>query len=393
MEPCDEPSMGGRALLGAADVSDEELTRIATRAAGVDPTGARVVELDVEPVDYAQPAITTAGLWWVRGSVESGGAAAPFSVFVKQIQSWARSPLFAFVPPELQEFAEAGVPWRTEYLIYRSDLADRLPDGLSMPRALHAAEIDDRSASLWLEAIDTEPCAWTPEDFREAAYLVGRLNASASAGALASIGEHPFRNFARTYVSGRVAGQIEPALRDDRLWEHPLLRETFGGDLRDDLRRALDAVPGYLDELDRLPLGAAHGDTCPNNLLRSPGRDGFVLIDFGFWSTQPLGFDLAQLVFGDVQLGRTPASSIPAIEAASLDGYVAGIRDEGSDLGADDLRRGYLLKALIYVGLSALPFEDLDGPLDSAVVERARERAAIARYLLEAVHDTAPIAA
>ncbi len=85
----------------------------------------------VARVPYDIPSITTASRNFVRGRARIRGKAVPFSLFVKHVQSWVRSPFFAEVPPDLREMAEAGVPWRIEPLVYRSDLRDRLPEGLS----------------------------------------------------------------------------------------------------------------------------------------------------------------------------------------------------------------------------------------------------------------------
>src|SRR4051794_850586 len=123
--------MGNRELLGAADVSDEALGTIVADVLGEETV--RLIDVRVDPVDYQLPAITTAGRWWVSGHAATASGPAPFRVFVKQVQNWSRSPEFAMVPPEIREMAAASVPWHTEASVYRSDLADRLPEGLSMP--------------------------------------------------------------------------------------------------------------------------------------------------------------------------------------------------------------------------------------------------------------------
>jgi hypothetical protein len=72
----------------------------------------------------------------------------PFRMFVKSVQNWSRSPQFAMVASEIREMAAASVPWRTEASVYRSDLANRLPEGLSMPRALAVIDIDALSSAM-----------------------------------------------------------------------------------------------------------------------------------------------------------------------------------------------------------------------------------------------------
>ena len=63
------------------------------------------------------------------------------------------------------------MPWRTEPLAYRSDLAERLPDGLRMARCLGVFDLDELSAAVWLEKVPAHPAVWDAERFARAAYL------------------------------------------------------------------------------------------------------------------------------------------------------------------------------------------------------------------------------
>ena len=168
--------MGNRTLLGAADVSDEQLAAMVADLLAVDQ-----VELDdvcVEEVAYDIPAITTASRHWVSGTATTADGTEPWRIFVKHIQSWERHPFFQYVPAEFQEMAAAAVPWRTEAEVYRSDLAERLPEGLTMPRALDVVDLDELSAAVWIEDVSAPEVAWDLERYRRAAYLLGRLAAS-----------------------------------------------------------------------------------------------------------------------------------------------------------------------------------------------------------------------
>ncbi len=68
------------------------------------------------------------------------------------MQSWG-APAFRFVPEEMREFALASVPFEAEPRVYRSDLAERLPPGLTMPRAYAVIDLDTESSALWLENV------------------------------------------------------------------------------------------------------------------------------------------------------------------------------------------------------------------------------------------------
>ena len=148
---------GERTELGAADVDDAVLRAMVGGRLGASRTDIELLSVRIETVDYDLSAITTGGRWWVRGEARVDGVIRPWSFFVKVMQSWSRSPLFEMVPEDIREVAAASVPWRTESLVYRSDLATRLPDGLLMPAAHGVFDLDEASASIWLEEVEGRP--------------------------------------------------------------------------------------------------------------------------------------------------------------------------------------------------------------------------------------------
>jgi hypothetical protein len=380
--------MGDRTILGPADVSDDELAAIVARSLDESPGSVSIIESCAQTVAYEQDTITTAGRYWVRGSAQGARGVRPFSFFVKHVQSWSRSSQFAHVPAEFRDFAEAGVPWRTEPLVYRSDLADRLPAGLTMARAFAVNDLDEKSAAVWLEEVPTVSAPWGADDLAHAAYLLGRMAASPRVRELAAIGESDRAFPVRSYAEGRLRVQVVPMLNGEDVWRHPLVAGAFDDALRARLVAAAARLWDFVAELETVPNGAAHGDACTNNLLVPADSDDLVLIDFGFWSVQPYGFDLAQLLLGDVQLGRRPAAELPAVEAACLPAYVRGLRDEGCDLDAGVVRRAHALQMLIFSGLSAIPFEHLGQEPTPELHRIAGERAAAARFMLDLVDAT-----
>lgn len=391
--------MGDRTILGSADVTDDELLAYAAAALGLDATRCRLAGSQAEVVDYDLPAITTGGRWWVTAAVATPDGPASVRFFVKLVQSWSRSPFFAFVPPAFREMAELGVPWRTEPLVYESDLADRLPPGLSMAAAVDVRPVDELSTVIWLREVDVVGSDWPVHELARAARLLGRLAASHRVRPLAAIGEADGRRGVRSYAQGRLPAQVAPMLLADEVWHHPVLAATFGAPLRSRLLAHLDRVDEYVDWLETVPEGTAHGDACTNNLLVQAGSDDLVLIDFGFWSTQPLGFDLGQLLLGDVQIGRRAAATLADVERACVPAYVDGLHDEGCDLPVDVVRRAHALQMLIFSGFSSFMLEGLldpssggDGPIgtgpDAALLEQATERARITEFVLDLVDDT-----
>ncbi len=380
--------MHDRAALGPADVDDATLAGMVATLHGVGDAEVQVLDSCVTEFPYDLPAITTAGRYVVSGTASVSGEPTPYALFVKVVQSWSRSPFFQMVPEEIREMAEASVPWRTEALAYDSDLADRLPEGLAMPRAVGVFDLDEKSAAIWLPMLDVVPRRWDDARYDRAAYLLGRLAGSPRVAPLAGVGQHSFTM--RDYTFGRLTNQVLPMLRDAGIWAHPLVAATFGPDLRDRLLAAADEVPAYVEELMTLPHTAAHGDSCPNNLLATAGTDDFTLIDYGFWNPLPVGADLSQLLIGDVQIGKQRAGDLAARDDAHVGEYVRGLRDEGCDIPDAVVRRSHALHMLLMSGLSALPDELLDkDPTDPAVLTQSTDRAAIARFSLDRVEQTA----
>ena len=378
--------MTDRALLGPADVPDPRLAEMVAASLGLPQVEVLACSADVAAYDIE--ALTTAGRYWVRGTARHDGETHAFSFFVKVVQSWSRSPAFASVPESLREAAEASLPWRTEPTVYRSDLAGRLPRGLSMPRAYAVLDVDDQSAAMWLGAVEADDARWEVRTFERAAYLLGRLAVSELVVPLQAVGHN---DVVRGYADGRVTHQVLPALHDDMLWAHPLVAGAFGPELRARLVAAAESLPGLVDELDAAPLGTAHGDACPRNLLVVKGApDDFVLIDFGFWSRAPLGFDLSQLLLGELQLGQRPSSELAELEQACFGAYVRGLRDEGCAVPVETVRRAHALLMLLFWGLSSVPLEVLFGREGPGAADVVRERARAAEFVLDLVEATSP---
>jgi hypothetical protein len=374
--------MSDRSALGPADVSDERLTEIVADLLGTEVAELRGVT--VEKVDYDLPAITTAARNWVSGHAVTDRGTEPFRVFVKHIQSWVRHPFFQYVPPEFQEMAAASVPWRTEAAVYRSDLAHRLPEGLSMPRVLDVVDLDDLSAAIWLEDVSAPAREWDLDRYRRAAFLMGRLAASPAVAPLAALRDVEW--CLASYTSGRLAVDVVPMLRGDDVWQHPLC-SAFDEVLRDRMRESAEGAVALAAEGDSLPRLTSHGDACPNNLLAGPGDD-LMMIDFGFWGSAPVGFDLQTLLVGDVQIGKRAASTLAEVDEAIIPAYVEGLRAEGCDVPEPVVRRAHAIRSLLMTGLSTVPVDLFEAPMSDEVQRVADDRALIARYCLDRLDAT-----
>jgi Ser/Thr protein kinase RdoA (MazF antagonist) len=237
--------------------------------------------------------------------------------------------------------------------------------------------------------VEVEQVTWDRARYARAAHLLGRLAVSPRVAERADVGSHRFH--IRDYLEGRLRIQVFPMLRDEGIWHHPLVAGAFDPALRSRLLAAADRADEYVEELSALPFASSHGDACPNNLLVRPGDDGFVLIDYGFWAREPIGFDLAQLLVGDIQVGKRSSADLAELEDACVAAYVEGMRAEGSTIDASVVRRAHALQLLVFTGYSTLPWEHLGEEPTPELHALAAERAALARFSLDLVDATAGV--
>jgi phosphotransferase family enzyme len=376
-----------RVLLGPADVADDELAAFAAASLGV--RHATVLTSSARVFPYDRPAITTAGRYLVTGTARTGtGQVRAFALFVKVICAYQRSPLRFAIPAHLRAQAAALIPWHTEADLYRSDLRDRLPAGLAIPRAVAVRDLDADSAALWLEQVPARRVIWDAGRHARAAYLLGRLAASRAVAPLATA-VHGART-PRLYADAWLAHVVLPALTRNDIWSQPLVRDTFDARLRDRLLTAADTLPALLDELDDAPAATAHGDACTANLLLAGDRDAQVMVDLGFCGQAPLGTDLGQLIAGEVQTGQRHPADLPALEAACLPAYLAGVQAEGGTARLAHVRRTHAALLTIFSALPSVPIEHLDDEPTPRLRQLFRGRAALARFALDLLDDTRP---
>src|SRR5213078_2436322 len=133
--------------------------------------------------------------------------------------AYQRSPLPFAIPAHLRARAAALIPWHNEADLYRSDLRDRLPHGLTIPRAVAVRDLDADSAALWLEQVPARRVTWDAGRHTRAAYLLGRLAASRAVAPLAAA-VHGART-PRVYAGAWLAHVVLPVLAGNDVWAHP----------------------------------------------------------------------------------------------------------------------------------------------------------------------------
>jgi hypothetical protein len=347
----------------------------------------RVLTARLQTHPYNRPALTTAGRYLVSGSAaDDAGQTHTYTFFVKHVQAWRKSPLSAEVPEPQRSQLAPLMPWRTEPDIYRGDLGRHLPHGLRLPHAYHVTDLDDESAAIWLDRVPLRRVQWDLARHRHAAYLLGRLAANASVAPLAA--QVPVGRTARRFAEHWLAVNVVPELTSEDLWQQPHVAATFDPQLRRRILRAAAALPTLIDELESLPTATAHGDACTDNLLLTHFDNTIVLIDFGFWGAAPIGFDLGQLLLGEIQLGRRPAQAFPELEDACLPAYVQGLRDEGCTTPVHQVRRAHAIATTIFHAIPSIPYEHRTAEGGPELQTLFAHRAAMARYILDLLDAT-----
>ncbi|MEE3850169.1 hypothetical protein VZC37_07475 [Gordonia sp. LSe1-13] len=330
-----------------------------------------ITAVEVAELEYDLPALTTGSRWRVDVTTPAGSLA----LVVKIARDVRHSPIFDLIPADLAEAAARGLPWEIEPDVYRSELGDVVPPGMSLPRCYAVQAIDEHSAAIWIQRVDHDT-AWTTQTYADAARALGRFAASSEVGRIADRVGHPSGpHQARTYFDGRLRPQFVDLYRAGEIWSHPIVARHVTPALRARLFALIDLMPQLIDEIEALPLLSAHGDACPNNLLNI-GEHEFVVIDWAFFGRSRVGFDLTQLTNSAIDLGRMPADRLPELQDVCLRHYRLGLADSGFELDLDALTRAHHIQLAAFSAVSAIPLEQLpaedagDPALDALMHER-----------------------
>lgn len=396
------PHQQGDDTFGLASLTPAELAEITSAALdrAIRPTSMRVIPI---PYDWGSPA--TAGLWRVDVSDESAQAPGQddrvpgplsYTYFVKLLRHPRRWPGLVHLPDQASrdEFV-SFFPWRFELDMYECGIGAVLPAGMRTPRLHHVRRTDEDHLGLWWEFVPERPASWDLADYRRAAFLLGRLAARRREGAdvnrllpQVSRQAHPSGSSLRFFTERRVLRGVLPALRAGRIWDHPLasaaLRQARDSALPADMLALADRLPEVLDMLDRLPQTYAHGDASPQNLLLPAEEPGTVIvIDWGFGSLLPIGFDLGQLLVGLAHAGKSDPSCLRDIGAAIFPAYLEGLAAEDYPAAPAQVRMGYIGALTARSALSALPLELLSRPQAKEAEAEFLSRLRLTRALID----------
>jgi hypothetical protein len=318
-----------------------------------------------ERVQYDAGSPATGALVRVRGRSTDGES---WSAFLKVLQHPRHWPFLQKVPPQFRADFVDQFPWRAELAAWQPEFLAALPTGLRVPRLYQLVELPDDRVAIWMEDVAISDDPWTVARFEVAAGLLGGLAANRCSADLLAACPVPAGYGLRRYADGPVVGGLT-ALRDDTLWQHPLLATALARDVRAELLELAPRIPGILDMLDRCPQALPHGDASPQNLLVPHGEsDILVAIDIAFQCPLAFGYDLGQLLVGLAHAGQLAPSALAIIHESLVPAFVDGTARAGHPVAADEVRRGYIGSLIVRSAFTSIPFDRLAAPAAGVII-------------------------
>jgi len=233
--------------------------------------------------------------------------------------------------------------WRREAEVYASQAvaASLAGTGLRLP----AADVTpvDGGVDLLLEHVAGRPgTRFELDDHVTLAVGLGRWQARPPL-------ELPWTShgFLRAYSESKPAPDI---VDDDVAWAHPLVAGCFPPGLRAGWKRLLGNRERLLSVMETLPRVSAHLDVWPANVIRCDDGE-VVLVDWSFFGDGAIGEDLGNHVPDSVFDLFWPSERLDELEAATLAGYVNGLRDGGWRGDERLVRLGMLASCVKYTWL------------------------------------------
>jgi len=245
--------------------------------------------------------------------------------------------------------------WKREWLAYQAPWFDELAGPLVPPRCLGAGEIHGGTGPVaWvaLEDLGDVPHQWPLADFGEVAHALGtfggRYLTDTAPPSDPWLSDHWLVGW--TDQAGATIGVLPAAA------QHPDAGRIYPTEVGTAFTGLWDNRQTVYAALDQLPTTFTHNDVFPRNLRRVPAGTATrnVAFDWAYCGTAPLGAELAPLVGATMAfLGSSPGQW-DELERLCLSEYVRGLREEGWDGPAEEVRFGYAATLVLRFGLGPL---------------------------------------
>jgi hypothetical protein len=329
------------------DIDAAMLTGLVRQALG--SSTAEIRHWEHHLVSYINTEESNLGLHRFTGTAQDQGEVRPWSIVLKAVHAPVND-----TNPTCWNYH------RREIFAYQGGLLADLPDGLVAPRCFGISEHPQGVCWLWLEDVsDPTSRSWSLAEYGLAARHLGRFNGAYAAGhplpVLPWLSQHWLRGWLSEYqASCRVVLDL---VRDERFWEHPLLRSAFPRPVTDDVLRLWAGHDALLTALDQLPRTFCHLDAYRPNLFVRRGAQGAeetVAIDWVFAGIGGIGEEMANLLAASLIWFEYDAAEARSLDEALFAGYLDGLREAGWQGDPRLVRLGYTAACALRWGVVGL---------------------------------------
>ena len=299
----------------------------------------------VEPLSHEKIIDTTGGLFCFSGQSKSTKGIRPWKVAMKCINN----------PKEPNEDPRVWYYWQREILAFQSGFLAQLPSGVRAPRFYGVME-NENGAWIWMEYIqETTGKHWSLEYFWRAARHLGSFQGKYLTGTPLTDQSWLSKTFFRNVweKEGWWSGFMNPASAENA-WQSPITQRGFNDKQKSRVLQLLEEKENFLDGNYRLPQVLCHNDASRRNFMWShsaqTGDEELIGIDWAFSGIGALGNDLGELVGTSLFFFEYSPTDAETLEAAQLEGYLAGLADNGVHIDSRLVRLGYLIALSLWMG-------------------------------------------
>lgn len=245
--------------------------------------------------------------------------------------------------------------WKREWLAYQAPWFAELSGPLVSPRCLGAGEIRGGAepvAWIALEDLGDVPHQWPLADFGEVAHALGvfggRYLTDTAPPDDPWLSDHWLVGW--TDQAGETIGVLPAAA------QHPDAGRIYPSEVGAAYTGLWENRQTVYAALDELPTTFTHNDVFPRNLRRVPAEAATrnVAFDWAYCGTAPLGAELAPLVGATMAFLGSPPGEWDELERLCLAEYVRGLREQGWEGSAEEVRFGYAASLVLRYGLGPL---------------------------------------
>jgi len=297
-----------------------------------------ILDWTVEPIGHELLTDTTSGLFRFKGQGQTTKGKRPWTVVLKCMNN----------PKQSSQQPREATYWRREIMAFQSGLLEELPPGVRAPRCYGVME-NENGAWVWIEYIrEVTGKQWSLDYFQRTARQLGRFQGAYLCGT--PLPDQPwlcgpFFGIGWADQNG-WSGFMNPEF-EQNVWKLPIIQEAL--DDKQKLRVLQLIVEKNRFDLvnTRLPQVLCHNDVHRKNFMwtHSPqtGEEELIGVDWAFAGPGAAGNDLGELVGNSMYFFDYDPYDVERLEAALLDGYLAGIADNRAEIDPRLVRLGYLI--------------------------------------------------